>query len=118
MNVMMSKRIFSLIELKHMFSTPAVLERQGTPEDSASVPRPTHTAALAIPGERTGVAPELDERGFFKVDFPETVNNHCIFFWLSGRALDSGRQNGEFKSPCLCCFAFFFLLYCCTAVQF
>ena len=72
MNVMMSKRIFSLIELKHMFSTPAVLERQGTPEDSASVPRPTHTAALAIPGERTGVAPELGERGFLKVRLPES----------------------------------------------
>ena len=118
MVVVVSFWIFGLVESKYRFSTPADPERQRTPEDSASVPRPTHTAALAIPGERTGVAPELDERGFFKVDFPETVNNHYIFFWLSGRALDSGRQNGEFKSPCLCCFAFFFLLYCCTAVQF
>ena len=32
-----------------MFSTPAAPERQETPEDSAGVPRPTHTAALAIP---------------------------------------------------------------------
>ena len=58
-NVMMSKWIFSLIELKYRFSTPAAPERQRPPEDSASVPRPTH---LAIPGERTGVAPELGER--------------------------------------------------------
>ena len=95
-----------------MFSTPAAPERQWTPEDSASEPRPIHTAALAIPGERTGVA-ELDERGFLKVGLPETANNHYIFFWLSGRALDSGRQKGEFKSPCLRCFAFSF---CYTAV--
>ena len=58
------KWILSLIELKYRFSTPAATERQQTPEDSASVPRLTHTAALAIPGERTGVAPELGERGF------------------------------------------------------
>ena len=96
---------------KYMFSTPAAPERQWTPEDSASEPRPIHTAALAIPGERTGVA-ELDERGFLKVGLPETANNHYIFFWLSGRALDSGRQKGEFKSPCLCFFAFLPLLPC------
>ena len=54
---MMSKWIFTLIEFKYMFSTPVAPERQGIPEDSASVPRPTHTAALAIPGEGTGVAP-------------------------------------------------------------
>ena len=57
-----SFRLFSLIELKYRFSTPAAPERQRTPEDSASEPHPTHTAALAIPGERTGVAPELGER--------------------------------------------------------
>ena len=74
-NVMI-KMIFSLIELKYRFSTPAAPERQRTPEDIASVPRPTHTAALAIPGERTGVAPELGERRFFKVGLPETANNH------------------------------------------
>ena len=105
-----------------MFSTPAAPERQRTPEDIASEPRPTHTAALAIPGERTGVAPELDERGFLKVGLPETANNHYFLFWLSGRALDSGRQKGEFKSLCLCCFAFSFcytavLLYCCTILK-
>ena len=61
--IMMSKWIFNLIELKYRFSTSDALERQRTPEDSGSVPRPTHTAALAIPGERTGVAHELGERG-------------------------------------------------------
>ena len=114
----MSKWIFSLIELKYRLSTPAATEHQQTPEDSASVPRPTHTAALAIPGESTGVAPELGERGFLKVGLPETANNICIFFWLSGRALDSGRQKSDFKSPCLCFFAFLLFFFFCyyTAV--
>ena len=78
MMVMMSKWIFSLIKLKHKFSTPAAPECQRTPEDSTSVPRPTHTAALAIPGESTGVAPELGERGFLKVGLPETANNNYV----------------------------------------
>ena len=34
-------------------------------------------------------------------------------FWLSGRAVDSGQAEREFKSPCL---PFFFLFSCCTAV--
>ena len=79
---MMSKWIFSLIELNYMFPTPAAPERQETPEDSASVPRPTHTAAPAIPGERTGVAPELGERGFWEVGLPETANNHYFSTYL------------------------------------
>ena len=75
---------------------------------------PHHTAALAIPGERTGVVPEFGERGFLKSqppgdDLPGTVH----FISASGRALDCGRQKGEFKSPCLLCFAFSF---CYTAV--
>ena len=121
--MMMSRWIFSLIESKHMFSTPPAPERQRTPEDSASVPRPTHTEALAISGERTGVAPELGGRGFLKVGLPKTANDHYIFFWHSGRALNSGRQKSEFKSPCLCFFAlllffhFFLLLYCCCATS-
>ena len=86
------KWIISLIQLKYTFSTPAAPERQRTPEDSAGVPRPTHKAAFAIPGERVGVAHEFGERLFFRVGLPETANNHYIFFWLSGRALDSGRQ--------------------------
>ena len=102
--VMMSKWIFSLIVLKYRFSTPAAPERQRTPKDNASEPRPTHTEALAIPGERKGVAPELGERGLLKVGLPETTNNHYVFFWLSGIALDSERQKSEFKSPCLCFF--------------
>ena len=70
--VMNFKGIFSLIELKYMFSTPAAPERQRTPEDSASVPRPTYAAAHAISGERKGVPPELGERGCLKVALPET----------------------------------------------
>ena len=57
--MMMSKWIkFSLIELKYRFSTPDAPERQ------------------RIPGERTGVAHELGERGFLKVGLSETVNYH------------------------------------------
>ena len=74
--MMMSKWIFSLIEFKYRFSTPTAPERQRTPEDSARALRPTHTAALAIPGERTGVAPELGEGGFSKVGLPEAGNKH------------------------------------------
>ena len=76
----MFKWIFGLIELKYTFSTPTTSERQGTAEASASVPRPTHTAALVIPGERTAVAPELGERGFLKVGLRESANNHHISF--------------------------------------
>ena len=94
-----------------MFSTPAAPEHQGTPEDSASVPRPTHTATLAIPGERTGVAAELGDQGFLKVGLPETANNNYILFWLSGRALDFGRQKIVFKSPCLCFFFAFLHIF-------
>ena len=115
----MSKWIFTLIEFKYMFSTPVAPERQGIPEDSASVPRPSHTATLAIPGEKTGVAPKLGERGFSNVDLPETANNHYLFFWLSGRALDYGRQKSEFKSSCLLLvFRFFCCLSCCTLYRF
>ena len=73
---------------------------------------PHHTAALAIPGERTGVVPEFGERGFLKSrppgdDLPGTVH----FISASGRALDCGRQKGEFKSPCVFSAV---LRYCCT----
>ena len=73
----MPSSIFSLIQLKYRFSTPAARERQPTPHDRATVPRPAHTAtaALAIPGERTGVALELTDRGFLKVGLPEEANN-------------------------------------------
>ena len=57
--VMMTFGIFDLNELKYSFSTP-------TPRGCATVPRPPRTAALGVAGERTGVAPELGERGYFK----------------------------------------------------
>ena len=46
---------------------PAAPDRHRTPHGRATAPRPTHTAALVDPGERTGVAPELGERGFSTV---------------------------------------------------
>ena len=60
--------------------------------DRATAPNPTHTAALAIPGERTGVAAKLDERRFLKVALSETARNNYIVHWLNGRALDSGQS--------------------------
>ena len=65
-------------------------ERHPIPRDRATAPSPTHTAALAIPGERTGVAAKLVERRFFKVAFPETAINHYIL--LVNRGSKTGRQ--------------------------
>ena len=61
-NIVIIIGIFSLIELKYVFSTPAAPGRRPLPRERTNAPRPTHTAALAIPGERTGVAVELGER--------------------------------------------------------
>ena len=43
-------------------------ERHRTPLGRATAPRPSHTAALGEPGERTGVAPERGERRFYWVN--------------------------------------------------
>ena len=67
------------MKLKYVFSTPAIPERHPIPRHRATAPSPTHTAALAIPGERTGVAAKLGERRFFKLALPETASNHYIF---------------------------------------
>ena len=85
--------IFSLIEIKYVFSTPAAPGRHPIPRDRAAAPSPTYTAALAIHADRTGVAAKLGERRFFKVALPETASNHYIFCWLNGRALDSGQTD-------------------------
>ena len=50
------------------------------PRDHATAPSPTHTAALAIPGERTGVAAKFSERRFFYVALPDTASNHYTSF--------------------------------------
>ena len=77
-----------MIEVKYKFSTPTAPGRHPIPRDRATVPRLAHTAALAIPVERTGFASELGERRSV------VANNHYIFFWLSGtcRVLNSGRH--------------------------
>ena len=85
-----------------------------SPRERATAPSPTHPVALAIPGERTGVAAKLGKRRFFKVALPETASNHYISFWLSGRALDSGQAEHQFISPFLrflLFFSLFILLY-------
>ena len=87
------------------------LEHHPIPRDRGTAPSPTHTAALAIPAERTGIAAKLGERQFLKVALPEMASNHYISLWLSGRALDSGQAECQYKSPCLCFFGFFFAFF-------
>ena len=59
--------ICGLIELKYVFSAPVAPGDHPIPRDRATATSPAHTAALAIPGERTGVAAKLGERRFFNV---------------------------------------------------
>ena len=99
--------------------TAASPEHHPIPRDRATAPSPTHTAALAIPDESTGVAAKLGERRFFEVALPETASNHYVSFWLSGRALDSGQARVSVQIPLSLLFRFFLfsavvLLYCCT----
>ena len=82
----------------------------GPPRPHATAPSPTHTAALATPGEITGVAAKLGERRFFKVALPETARHRDVCF--SRRALDSGQAELRFKSPLV--FFCFFFIPCCT----
>ena len=86
----------------------------GATRSPETAPSPTHIAAFAILGERTGVAAKLGEQRFFKVALPETASNRYIFCWLNGRALDSG-QSVSYISLSLR-FRFFSLLYCCTII--
>ena len=82
------------------------------PRDRATAPSPTHTAALAIPGERTGVAAELGERRFFKVTLPEAVSNHYIFY-VGSTVERSTLDRASVESRLSLRFRLFF---CCTAV--
>ena len=86
------------------------------------------------PAKERASQPNSASDDFSKLPCRRRHVRHCISFWLSGRALDPGRAERQFKSPCLCFFAFFvaffsavrefkppsafdfdiFLLYCCT----
>ena len=81
-----------MIEVKYVFPTPVAPGLHPVPRDRATRPSPTHTAALAIPGDRTGVAAKLGERHFFKETLPMTASNHYIFCLLNGSALYSGQS--------------------------
>ena len=63
-----------------MFSILAAPGRHPIPRHRATAPSPTHTTALPIPGDRTGVAAKLGERQFFKVAPPETARSHYHTF--------------------------------------
>ena len=106
-----------MIELKYVFSTPAAPERHPIHRIRATAPSPTHTAVLAIPGDRTGVAAKLSERRFFKVALPETATNQ--YSLCGGTVERSILDRGSVESPRLCVVALFpvvallyvFLLY-------
>ena len=76
-----------------------------------TAPSPTYKAALAISGERTGVAAKIGEKRLFKVALPETTSNHYVSFWLGGIALVSGQAERQFNPSCSVFFALFFTLF-------
>ena len=104
-----------VIGLKYVFSTPAAPGRHPILSDHPTTPRPTHTAALAIPSDRTGVAAKLGERRFFRVALQETASIGYILCWLNCRALDSGQKERQLNLP-VSAFSLFFMLYCCTII--
>ena len=108
-NIVIITGIFSLIELKYVFSTPAAPGRHPIPETARRAPSPTHTAAFAIPGV---VAAKPGERRPFKVALPETASNHYVFCWLNGSALHSGQTERQLNPLSLR----FRYCFCCTAV--
>ena len=85
-NIVIIIGICSLVELTYVFVTPAASGRHPIPRDRATAPSPTHTAALAISGKRTGVAAILGERRFFKVALPETASNHYISLFVASKS--------------------------------
>ena len=76
----MSKWIFENMPVVNTPKTAATPRRHPIPRDCATAPIPTHTAALAIPGGRTGVTAKLGERRFLRVKknnaHTETASNH------------------------------------------
>ena len=66
-NIVIIIGICSLIELKYAFSTPAAPGRHPIPRDRATAPSPTHTAALAIPGEERASQPNSASDDFSKL---------------------------------------------------
>ena len=76
-----------------------------SPRDRVTAPSPTHTAALAIPGERTGVAAKLGERRFSKL---LSRRRQLITTFSVGSKVDrSILDRASVESPRLCVFVFF-----------
>ena len=116
-NIVVIIGIFSLIELKHVFSTPVAPGRHPIPRDRATAPSPTHTAALAIPDARTGIAAKVGERRLFKVALPETASNqYLVHFLLAQRCSARFCTERQLNLPVSALSIFFsvvVLLYCC-----
>ena len=103
--------------MKYRFSPPAAPERYPPPPDRASVSRPSHTAALAIPGERTGVAAKLGVRRFFKVALRDTT---VISFGSAVERSILDEQSVSSNPPVYAFWLLFFsavLLCCCNIVH-
>ena len=77
----------------HPHSSP----RDSNPKERASQPNSASDDFSTLPSRRQ-------------------ASNQYISFWLSGRALDSGQVERQFKSLCLCCACFRFF-FCCTWVK-
>ena len=58
------------------------------------------------PRQKNGHRSQTRRATTFQSCPPEMESNHYISFWLSGRALDSGQAERQFKSHCLCVFVF------------
>ena len=97
------------------FQHPAAPGCHLVSRDRATVPSPTHTAALAISGERMGVAAKHGQRNILQSCSPGDGKYSLHFLSAQrGRALHSGHAERESKSVYLCFFALF-TFFCCTA---
>ena len=63
-----------LFELNYGFPKPSAPGLHSIPQDHAIAPSTTHTAALAISGENTGIAVNFGERGLLKVGLSAAAN--------------------------------------------
>ena len=70
------------------------------------MPHPIHTGALAITGNRTGVAPEFGEGGLSKVAPPKAANNrydyHVCFWGGSQPVRVHGQSSGSMLTSVVC----------------
>ena len=106
-NIVIIIGIFSLIELKYVFLNTGAPGRHPIPRDRATAPSPTHTAALAIPGERTASQPNSGSGDFSKL--PSQSRQVITTLSVGSTVERSTLDRASVQSSCLCVklFAFF-----------